>query len=261
MGRHPGGSIGRLQPRLDCDGAVAHVIAAPGSAREPTWPDVLLWFETLDAIVRGLGHALNNRALALSATIESLDPKRPVGQQLSVSLSGEAERLTEQLRQLRALPFASDREPMPLLARDVISAAMHLHRSHASLGDVPAYLEGSSETPPILAPETSLLHATLVTLTALKTFAAPGGLVRITDSGTPDRADVVFAALRDPADAPHEPGAGRLLFKPTALAVALLGGALIDVDQRITPDSATVRWSFPSLKATRRRLRETAATH
>jgi hypothetical protein len=237
------------------------VIAAPGSPREPTWPDVLLWFETLDAIVRGLGHALNNRALALSATIESLDPKRPVGQQLSGALSRESERLTEQLRQLRALPFASDREPMPLLARDVISAAMQLHRSHASLGDIPTYLEGSTETPPILVPETSLLHATLVTLTALKTFAAPGGLVRITDSGTPDRADIVFAALRDPADGPRESGTGRALIKPTALAVSLLGSTLIDVEQRITPDSATVRWSFPSLKATRRRLREMAPTH
>ena len=234
------------------------VSANPEAAREPTWPDVLLWFETIDAIVRGLGHALNNRALALSATIESLDPRRPVGQQVSTSLSRESERLTEQLRQLRGLPFAGDREPMPLLVRDVISSAMHLHRSHESLGDVPTYLEGSAETPPVLAPESSLLHATLVTLTALKGFAAPGGVVRVTDTGTPDRADVVFAALRDPSDTHESPG-GHALVKPTALASALLGSALLEMEQQITPDSVILRWSFPSLKATRRLSREAVA--
>ena len=124
----------------------------PAGIRDPTWPDVVLWFETIDAIVRGLGHALNNRALSLSATIESLDPKRPVGAQVSSALSRESERLTDQLRQLRALPCAADREPLPILIRDVIASATQLHRSHASLGDVPTYLEGSSETPPVLAP-------------------------------------------------------------------------------------------------------------
>lgn len=229
--------------------------AAALPSREPTWPDVLLWFETIDAIVRGLGHGLNNRALGLSATIESLDPKRPVGQQLSQALARESERLTEELRQLRSLPFAADREPMPLLARDVIAAAMHLHRSHASLGDIPAYLEGSSETPPVLAPESSLLHATLVTLTALKAYAAPAGLVRIRDSGTPERADIVFTAQRDPG-ASHDTDGRRALVKPAALTAALLGGALLEVEQRITPDFARVRWSFPSLKAMRRQMRE-----
>ena len=230
----------------------------PAGIRDPTWPDVVLWFETIDAIVRGLGHALNNRALSLSATIESLDPKRPVGAQVSLALSRESERLTDQLRQLRALPFAADREPMPILIRDVIASATQLHRSHASLGDVPTYLEGSSETPPVLAPESALLHATLVTLTALKTFAAPGGLVRVTDNGTADSATVVFNALRDPSDV-HEPAASERLVKPMVLAAALLGSALVEMDQRITPDTVTLRWSFPSLKAMRRRTRESAA--
>ena len=234
------------------------VSADPEATREPTWPDVQLWFETIDAIVRGLGHALNNRALALSATIESLDPRRPVGQQVATALSRESERLTEQLRQLRALPFAGDREPMPLLVRDVISGAMHLHRSHASLGDVPTYLEGSADTPPVLAPESSLLHAMLVTLTALKMFAAPGGVVRVTDTGTPDRADIVFTALRDPSDTHESPG-GQALVKPTVLAAALLGSALLEMDQRITHDSVILRWSFPSLKAMRRLAREAVA--
>ncbi len=227
--------------------------------REPAWPDVVLWFETIDAIVRGLGHGLNNRALALGATIESLDPKRPVGQQLAAALARETERLTDQLRQLRALPFAIEREPMPLLLRDVLSSAIQLHRAHASLGDIPAYLEGSAETPPVLAAESALLHATLVTLTALKGFVSPGGLVRITCSGHPDQADVTFVAQRDPTDA-QDDFAQRALIRPTGLIAALLSSALLEMEQQITDDAVTLIWSLPSLKAMRRRSRGVAAT-
>ncbi len=233
--------------------------ATADGVREPAWSDVQLWFETIDAIVRGLSHSLNNRALALSATIESIDPKRPVGQQVALALTRESERLTEQLRQLRALPFAADREPMPLLLRDVLASAMQLHRAHSSLGDVSAYLEGSVDTPPVLAPESALLHATLVTLTSLKSFVAPGGVVRINCTGTPAQATVVFLAMRDPSDV-HETVSAQALVKPTALTAALLGNALLEIEQRIAPDTATVTWTLPSLKAMRRRSREAAAT-
>ena len=226
--------------------------------REPSWRDVQLWFETIDAIVKGLGHGLNNRALALSATIESLDPKRPVGQQVSGALTREAERLTELLRQLRVLPFTSNREPMPLLLRDVLTSATQLHRAHASVGDVPAYLEGSADTPPVLAPESSLLHAALVTLTALKGFAAPNGVVRIICTGTPDQAEVQFQAQRDPGDT-HEIVASAALVRPTSLAAALLAGSLLEIEQKITPDVASMTWVLPSLKVMRRRSREAAA--
>jgi hypothetical protein len=220
----------------------------------------VLWFETIDAILRGLGHGLNNRALALGATIESLDPKRPVGQQIASGLTRETERLTDQLRQLRALPFAVERDPMPLLLRDVLSTAIQLHHAHASLGEIPAYLEGTAETPPVLAPESALMHATLVTLTALKAFAAPGGIVRITCSGNADQADVTFVAQRDPTDA-QDDFAQRALIKPTSLAAALLSGAMLEIEQQIGHDSVTVTWSLPSLKAMRRRARALAAAN
>jgi hypothetical protein len=217
----------------------------------------MVWFETIDAIVRGLGHSLNNRALALSATIESLDPKRPVGQQVAGALSRESERLTEQLRQLRTLPFALEREPMPLLVRDVMASAIQLHRSHASLGDVPVYLEGSQDTPPVLAPESSLLHAALVTLSALKGFAAPNGVVRLTYGGTVDHAAIEFLAQRDPSDARDDWTASALV-KATTLAAALLGSAQLEIDMRVGTDSTAVSWTLPSLKAMRRRARELA---
>ncbi len=229
-----------------------------GSGREPTWADVLLWFETIDAIVRGLGHSLNNRALALGATIESLDPKRPVGKTIVTGLSHEAERLTEHLRQFRALPFAIDREPMPLLLRDVLSTAIQLHRSHSSLGDIPVYLEGALDAPPVLVPESALMHATLVTLTGLKGFAAPGGVVRVTCTGTATQAELSFRAERDAGAEPTT--ASMVVIPPMALAAALLGSAALEIEQVLGPDAATVTWWLPSLKEMRRRSREALST-
>jgi len=232
--------------------------SSPSPTREPAWGDVLVWFETIDAIVRGLGHSLNNRALALSATIESLDAKRPVGAEISASLIGESARLTEHLRQLRALPFAAAGEPMPLLLPDVLSVALHLHRSHASLGDVSAYLEGTAETPPVLASESSLVHAALVTLTAMKGFAAPGGVVRVSYAGTPEQATVTFRAERDPSDERNGSG-DQGLITPTSLAAALLGGARVEIEQRIGVEVTSVMWLMPSLRTMRRLAREMAA--
>lgn len=227
--------------------------------RDPAWRDVCAWFETIDAIVRGLGHALNNRALALSATIESLDPKRPIGSTLSSGLTREAERLTEQLRQLRALPFAVGSESMPLLLSDVLASAIQLHRAHASLGNVPVYLEGTAATPPVLAPESSLVHATLVLLTALKAHASPGGVVRIGCDGTPDAVVITFQSQRDPADV-HDVTNGTAMIQATSLAAALLSAAQLQMEQEIGPESATVTWQLPSLKSMRKQLRAQAAS-
>jgi len=226
---------------------------------EPAWPDVITWFETIDAIIRGLGHSLNNRALALGATVESLDPRRPLGDAITSGLTRETERLSEQLRQLRALPFAATAEPMPLLIHDVLVTAVQLHRTHASLGQIPVYLEGATTAPPVLAPESSLLHATLVMLTALKGYAAPSGVVRIRYAGTADQLVVRFEAQRDPDDR-HAGGGGAGLVQPTALAAALLRGAQLETEQQLGPESARVTWLLPSLKETRRRQRGVAAS-
>lgn len=226
--------------------------------REPAWPDVVTWFETIDAIIRGLGHSLNNRALALGATVESLDPRRPLGDAITTGLTRETERLSEQLRQFRALPFAAASEPMPLLIRDVIASAIQLHRTHASLGQIPVYLEGSSDAPPVLAPESSLVHATLVLLTALKGYAAPNGVVRVRYSGTAEQLVVQFEAQRDGTGADDAPGASALV-PPTALAAALLSGACLETEQWIGPESARVIWMMPSLRAMRQRMRGVVA--
>ena len=227
------------------------------AGRDPAWPDVLLWFGTIDSIIRGLGHELNNRALALSATIESLDPKRPVGRQLATGLTREAERLTEQLRQLRDLPFAIETEPMPLLLRDVLSAAIHLHRSHVSLGAIPVYLEGTVDAPPVLAPESALVHALLVILTAMKGFASLGGVVRISFAGTPDLAEITIRAERDPTEE-RVAAAVAALVNPTGLASALLGTALLTIEQHISANETSVSLTLPSLRAMRRRSRPVA---
>ena len=248
-----------MRTRLDSQAWAAAMTVPVPAGREPAWRDVVAWFETIDAIMRGLTHSLNNRALALNATIESMDAKRSMGEQLGTALVREGERLTEQLRQLRALPFALESLPMPLLPRDVITTAIELHRLHTSLGEIPVYLEGTAEAPPVLVPESSMLHAVLVTLTALKTFVAPGGVVRIRYAGTSERAEIVFTALREPGGVGREPQAALGLVRPTALATALLSGALLETEQRIGAEVAVISWGMPSLREMRRRAREGCA--
>lgn len=226
--------------------------------RDPAWQDVCSWFETIDAIIRGLGHSLNNRALALGATVESLDPRRPLGDAIATGLTREAERLSEQLRHFRTLPFLVAAEPMPLLIRDVLTSAVQLHRAHASLGQIPVYLEGATEAPPVLAAEPALLHSALVLFTALKAHAAPHGVVRVRYAGTADQLTVTFEAQRDPGDS-HDTSDGTALVRATSLASALLSGPRLETEQHLGPDTATVIWTLPSLRAMRRRQRELAA--
>jgi hypothetical protein len=226
---------------------------------EPAWADVVTWFETIDALIRGIGHSLNNRALALGATVESLDPRRPLGDTLATGLARETERLSEQLRQFRSLPFGAAADPMPLLIRDVMTSAIQLHRTHASLGTIPVYLEGASDAPPILAPESTLLHATLVLLTALKLHAQPNGVVRIRYWGSAEQLVVQFEALRDPGDVPEEGAGGAALVQPTTLAAALLRSTGLETEQRIGRDAVQVVWRVPSLREMRRRLRGAGA--
>ncbi len=260
MGRLLSRSIGWRRRGLDCGqpGEKRLMPAAFGSAgdRAPEWPDVLRWFETIDAIVQGMVHTLNNRALSLGATIEALDPRRPVSEPVASGLSREAQRLTEQLRQLRALPFALGSEPMPLLLGDVLGTAIQLHRSHASLGDVAVYLEAAADAPPILAPEPAFIHAVLMTLTQLKGFVAPGGVVRVACSGTADEARLTFIGERDASD-PHD-GSAEAVMRPTVLTAALLGGANLEIEQRIGLASVVVVWRLPSLRAMRQKARSEA---
>jgi hypothetical protein len=229
------------------------------------WPDVLLWLETVDALLRGFGHGLNNRALALGATVESLDARRPLGSQATSALSREVQRLTEQLRQLRQLPFSRELEPMPLLVSDVLAAAVQLHRQHAVVGEVSCFVNGGTDTPPVLAGESAMVHALLVTLTGLKHFAGPTGVVRIVHAPGPsaDGRDVLirFTAEREAIVARSaEPVRPEVLVRPAVVAAGLLGPSRPTVTQRVEPTRAEVRWVLPSLREMRRREREAAAS-
>jgi hypothetical protein len=231
-----------------------HVIGAARAAREPSWSDALLWMETVDALIRGLGHALNNRALALSATLQSLDARRAVGSHTSSALMREAERLTAQLRHLRTLPFAAASAPMPLLPRDVLSTAIRLHQCHAHLGDVSCYLSGSAETPPMLVSESVMTHATLVQLTTLKQFVAPHGVVRVQYAGSANDVRIRFIAEQEALAEPRAELAQALL-QPVSLVAALLARSRGHAALHVQPGRAEVVWTLPSLRAMRRQLR------
>jgi hypothetical protein len=101
------------------------------------------------------------------------------------------------------------------------------------------------------------MHATLVTLTALKGFAAPGGVLRVKCTGTTDQAELTFRAERETA-AGRVPTASGDVIPPMALAAALLSSSALQVEQELGPEFVTVTWWLPSLKAMRRMAREAA---
>ncbi len=245
---------------LDCRvcgcGTVTAPVGWPGP-REPAWADVLSWLETTDAITHGLAHALSNRALAISATIDAQDPAQPLGDDIATALAAEVQRLTTLLRALRAIPVHAADAPLPVLLKDVAAAAIDLHAHHATLGDVTVTLAGHDDAPPVLVVEPLFVHAMLVTLTALKRFAAPGGVVRITCGGTPDEAQLTLSATRDAgvvADGTAPPP-----MAPSDLPGALLSAAGLEVEQTLGRGSCSLLWALPSLREARRRAREAAA--
>lgn len=223
-------------------------------------PELAFWLETSDAILRGLGHALNNRATALSATVESLDPRRAVGSALTASLSRESQRLSDQVRDLRLLSFGVGAEVMPVLLGDVLQSAVRLHRFHTGVGEVACYLEVSSDAPPVLAREAAVLHACLAQLSASKGFAGRGGVVRVVLSGSGTRAEVRFIADRavdEPADS-EAAGDPRALVLPSRLAATQMRHAGVQVAQDIGARRAVVQWVLPSLREMRQRARDAA---
>jgi len=280
---------------LDCPGRECCEVTGPADwpgSRQPAWADVLAWLATTDAIIHGLGHALNNRALAISSTIDAMDAAQPLGAELAAALTGEIQRLTGLLRALRSVPVHAAALPLPVLLKDVAATAIELHRHHASLGDVPVTLTGSDEAPPVLVVEPLFVHAMLVTLTSLKRFAGPGGAVRVTYGGTAEEAQLTMAAWRGPSGAPDgaaldgaaldgaaPDGAALDADAPDAdapdadapdgdtdgalvhgdLPGALLWAAGLEVEQMLGRRRCSVLWALPSLREARRRARAAAA--
>ena len=141
------------------------------------------WTRHLESILRGLGHALNNRAAALSAVIElSREPDDDPAATREI-LQGEMARVQELVAVVRAIgtPRAGIEALVPAdLARELQSVL----ELHADLRDRAVKIDASG-APPVRVYRWMLMRA-LVALAATAVPAADGRTIPLTLSADGD---------------------------------------------------------------------------
>ena len=174
------------------------------------------WLTLSDALLRGVGHAMNNRAAALSAVVQVLAATGPEGP-LESALRSETGRLQRVVELLRLLPRRWESEPEPVLIEPSL-----------------------------------LIHVLCLLGTAAANEAARTGARAVTfrGSGSEDavRVDILLGESDERLADPAAPGAGEDPMAAAAL-LARAGGELT------MENEGELRLSFilPTLGAARRR--------
>jgi hypothetical protein len=218
-----------------------------------------VWERETDAVLRGLAHALSNRvaALVLSAG-ELTDPDTDVAAEAASRVVREGERLREIDRVLKLLPRDRRAREEALELREVVDAAVALHRQRADLRDREVRVTVDAGVLPVRVERAALMRA-LVLLLAVATRPAEGDDVLVRVAGDAERAWVEItteddgaqrAATDDSAEADRAERAARV-----DAAAALLRAMQGEVEQ-----DARGAWRavLPSLPELRRREREAA---
>jgi hypothetical protein len=141
------------------------------------------WLALSDALVRGVGHAMNNRIAALSAVVQVLTTSGQGGP-LVDALAVEAQRLLRTADLMRLLPRRWDAEAEPVLLPEVIRSAMELLPLHADLPDLTYVWQSDAELPPVLSEPSLLAHTACMMMACAAEEAARSGATRILIRGT-----------------------------------------------------------------------------
>ena len=212
---------------------------APAGARSTA--DV--WLTVSDALLRGVNHALSNRAATVGAVSGVLDPAEPPSEVIVQVLRDEAARLDELLQLARLLPGHRG-GPEPVHLPDLVPAAVALHAHHFDLRDTPCRVDDSAAVMPVLADPTALTHALLLVLTAAKRAAA-GAEVVLSHRGDGERVTLTLETARvgDADDHAEELAAAAALLAPSDGSAGRVG------DGR---DATRYELTLPTLAAARR---------
>ena len=205
------------------------------------------WLVVSDALLRGLNHALSNRAATVGAVSGVLDASEPPSAAIVDVLRDEAARLDELLQLARLLPGQRSL-PEPVHLPDVVPAAVALHAYHFDLRDTPCHLEGEAAVMPVLADPTALTHALLMLLTVAK-LAAAGGTVLLRHDGDDERVTLTLDALP-----PDDGAAAGVPEEETMLTAArtLLAASGALVRRHALERAARYELTLPTLTAARR---------
>jgi hypothetical protein len=190
--------------------------AAPGVAA------VLAWVAARDHALRGLVHALSNRAGTVGAVATMLDGASAEGVAAAARIvAGEGERLEALLALFRlatADPFGADAAPEPVHVAELLAevAALAGH----SLPDADVRVEGGAGASAAVAPRAALAHA------LLQAAVSAGGAGAVALGATADAGRVRLTVR--PA-APGAAAAAAWLLGAAGDAAAADGGVTVTV--------------------------------
>lgn len=161
------------------------------------------WSRHVDAVLRGVSHALNNRSAALSALIQLADDSEPADTLRSI-LASELDRVTQLAAAIRTVgaPRAGEEAFSP---GDAAAEAQQVLVLHADQRDATTQFEANS-APPIRVQRALFVRA-LIVLAA--TAARDTRNVRIAISASED--DVVVSADGAKAESAFVEEAARLM--------------------------------------------------
>lgn len=155
-------------------------------------PDGPVWHEEIDALIRGIAHALSNRAAALSLAAESVDDADPeLRTESRERLTSEVARLGEVTELLKLLPMEGVGRPEAFQVDEVVASAVALHRHHLGLRAVPLDVVVGENVPPVRVERRILLRALVLLLSAARRAAQTRDeTVRLSIDGAADRVSI-----------------------------------------------------------------------
>lgn len=205
-----------------------------------------------DDLLRGIAHTLSNRVSTIDALAYMLELDGSDVAQQTATLRSETAKLEELLHALRILPRRSEAHAEPVMADDVVRAALAVHSHHGDLYGLPCDVEIDRNVQPGYADPLALQHALLVGLTAAgravkaQRLVNGAGRVHVHAAAGPDTLQFTVTAadvsLLDCEEVEHDA-------RSNADAVAFL---LADHDGTSTSRHGGAEFTVPTLAAARR---------
>jgi len=118
------------------------------------------WQAELEALVRGISHAISNRLLSIGVLVE-LGPERPDD---GIGLRQELDRLRDANRLLKLVVADLSPRPEAVELAVLLEEALTLHATRIDLRSVRATLAPVPELPPVHAPRAALLRLLVLLL-------------------------------------------------------------------------------------------------
>lgn len=214
------------------------------------------WLDASDALLRGVGHALNNRVAALSALVQVLVTTGEGGP-LHDALGEETRRLQRAVELIRLLPRRWDSPPEPLLVADAVRDALEILPLHPDLPVLRYDWVPETDLPPVLVEPTLFTHALCLVGQAAAEVAARAGAAAVSFRGSATDAEVTVAVVAGEAAAAEGAGqddAGATGDPARAAPLMELAGGELRVVER-SGRRLRVELRLPTLAEARRRGR------